>query len=61
MSQLKNGYDGVIVPLDNEECAKGIVAVLKDRELQKQLIENTKKEDYTNAEEIQKLYRLIEA
>ena len=60
-SQLKNGYDGVIVPLDNEECAKGIVAVLKDRELQKQLIENTKKEDYTNAEELQKLYRLIEA
>ena len=59
-SQLRDGYDGVIVPLDNEGCAGGIAAVLEDNELQQRLIENTKKQDYTNASEIQKLYKMIE-
>lgn len=59
-SQLRDGYDGIIVPMDNEGCAEGIAAVLRDAELQHRLVENTKKNDYTNAGEIEKLYRLIE-
>lgn len=59
-SQLRDGYDGVIVPMDNEGCAEGIAAVIRDPQLQEQLIENTKQQDYTNAGEIQKLYKLIE-
>ena len=59
-SQLKDGYDGVIVPMDNEGCAEGIVRVIKDKDLQQRLIENTKKTDYSNKEEINKLYQIIE-
>lgn len=59
-SQLTDGFDGVIVPTDNEGCANGIAAVLRDKDLQNRLIENTKKTDYTNSSEIEKIYRLIE-
>ena len=59
-SQLKDGYDGIIVPMDNEGCAAGIAAVIRNGELRKMLSENTKKQDYTNAAEIEKLYELIE-
>ena len=59
-SQLTDGYDGVIVPMDNEGCAEGILKVIKDKELQSQLIENTKKNDYSNNNEIDKIYRIIE-
>lgn len=59
-SQLKDGYDGVIVPMDNEGCAEGIANVIRSKKLQKQLIENTKKTDYSNKEEINKLYQLID-
>lgn len=58
-SQLTDGFDGVIVPMDNEGCAQGIVDVIKNIELQKQLIENTKTVDYTNSSELQKIYDLI--
>lgn len=58
-SQLMDGYDGVIVPMDNEGCAEGIAKVLRDKELQNKLIENMRKTDYTNAEEVQKLYGMM--
>ena len=58
-SQLQDGFDGVIVPMDNQGCANGIVKVIDDKDLQNQLIENTKKADYTNSKEIEKLYKLI--
>lgn len=59
-SQLKDGYDGVVVSMDNKECAKGIANVIKDKQLQKILLENMKKSDYTNLAEVKKLYELIE-
>lgn len=58
-SQLQDGFDGVIVPIDNQGCVDGIVKVIDDKDLQNQLIENTKKTDYTNSKEIEKLYKLI--
>ena len=58
-SQLKDGVDGVIVPMDIDACADGIIKVIKDKRLQSTLIENTKKTDYTNAGEIEKLYQLM--
>ena len=60
-SQLEDGVDGVIVPMDNEGCAEEIVAVIRDEKLRQKLIKNTKARDYTNAEEIQKIYRVMEA
>lgn len=59
-SQLQDGFDGVIVPMDNQGCADGIVKVIDDKDLQNQLIENTKKTDYTNSKELSKLYELIQ-
>lgn len=58
-SQLQDGFDGVIVSMDNQGCADGIVKVIDDKDLQNQLIENTKKTDYSNSKEIEKLYKLI--
>lgn len=59
-SQLTDGDDGIIVPMDNEGCANGIAAVIQNQDLQRKLVENMAQIDYTNAEEIQKLYYLLE-
>ena len=40
--------------------AAGIAAVLRDEALRQKLTENTKIRDYTNAGEIEKIYRLLE-
>lgn len=58
-SQLEDGVDGVIVPMDNEGCAKGIVNVIRDTALRKKIIGNTKITDYTNRSEIEKIYQLL--
>ena len=58
-SQLKDGVDGVIVPMDIYACADGIIKVIMNKRLQETLIENTKKTDYTNASEINKLYSIV--
>lgn len=60
LSQLKEGFDGIVVPLDNENCAKGICDALNNQELLKTISENTKKVDYTNKSELEKLYVLID-
>ena len=58
-SQLKNGIDGIIVPMDNEGCAKGIISVINDINLINRLIDGTKENDYSNRREIDKIYNLI--
>lgn len=58
-SQLQDGYDGIIVPMDNEECANSISSVIQNMSLRQKLVDNTKKGDYTNAKEIEKIYRLV--
>lgn len=57
--QLEDGVDGVIVPLDIEGCAEGIACVIEDEALRERLTENTRKRDYTNAGEVEKIYKLI--
>lgn len=59
-SQLEDGVDGVIVPMDNEGCAEGIAALLRDPEKMRQLSDNCKARDYSNAQEVEKLYQLLE-
>lgn len=59
-SQLEDGVDGVIVPMDNQGCADGITAVLKDKALMKRLSRNCAERDYSNAMEVEKLYALME-
>ena len=59
-SQLEDGVDGVIVPLDNDGCASGIAALLRDRERMQRLSGNCVERDYTNSAEIEKIYALLE-
>ena len=59
-SQLADGVDGVIVPMDNAGCAAGIAALLRDPARMQQLSENCAKRDYTNSAEIEKIYALME-
>ena len=58
-SQINDGVDGVIVPMDNEGCAAGIVELIKDKEKQQRLIEYLKTHDYGNETEVEKIYRLM--
>lgn len=59
-SQLEDGVDGVIVPMDNVGCVAGIAALLRDPARMQQLSENCAKRDYTNSAEIEKIYALME-
>lgn len=54
-SQLEDGVDGVVVPLNNDECADGVAAVLKNQQLMTKLAENCSKRDYSNADEARKI------
>lgn len=58
-SQLEDGVDGVIVPMDNEGCAQGIADVLRKPQLMEKLSENCRNRDYSNAQEIKKIYELM--
>lgn len=60
-SQIQQGVDGVIVPLDNMECARGIVEVIKNRDLQNKLIAYLQTHDYGNEREVEKIYQLIDS
>lgn len=59
-SQLEDGVDGVIVPMDNAGCAAGITALLRDPARMQQLSVNCAKRDYTNSAEVEKIYALME-
>lgn len=58
-SQIQNGLDGVIVPMNNENCAKGLAEFILDTEKQQHIIEYLKTHDYGNVEEVEKIYNLI--
>ena len=57
-SQIQDGVDGVIVPLDIEQCAKSIISFLKDIEKQVKIVNYLSEHDYGNENEINKIYQL---
>lgn len=59
-SQLEDGVDGIIAPMDNEGCASAIIKLICNKRLQERLVFNTTRRDYTNADEINKIYQLME-
>lgn len=59
-SQLEDGVDGVIVPMDNEGCAAGIATLLRDPERMQMLSDNCSQRDYSNRQESVKIYPLLE-
>lgn len=58
-SQLEDGYDGLIIPLDNKKCAQKLIQILNCPEKLTQISDNQSKCDYTNANEINKIYELL--
>jgi len=58
-SQLQDGIDGIIVPMNNEDCAKGIQALIKNKSLQQKLTANCQNSNFGNEKEVEKIYKLI--
>lgn len=58
-SQLEDGIDGIIVPMDNNKCAEGIIQLLNDKQYEKLLIANCEERDYSGHDRIEIFYKLL--
>jgi glycosyltransferase involved in cell wall biosynthesis len=58
-SQVKDGVDGFIVPLDNEGCARGMSDTINNKDVQKSVITYLSTHDYGNESEVEKIYSLL--
>ena len=58
-SQVQDGVDGIIVPMDVDACAKQIAAFIRDKEKQTKIVEYLQTHDYGNEQEIEKIYQLV--
>ncbi len=58
-SQVKNGVDGIIVPMPIEDCADAMATAIRDELLQKNIIDYLSSHEFGNKSEVEKLYRLI--
>lgn len=59
-SQVQNGVDGVIAPLDNENCAKTLAEFINDKDQQQEIVDYLATHDYGNTSEIEKIYKLAQ-
>lgn len=59
-SQIKDKYDGMIVPMKLEECAKGIRRSICNKDMWSKIRNNLKKNDIANKSEIMKLYKILD-
>lgn len=57
-SQVLDGVDGVIVPLETGLCANAMAAFLKDKKKQTKIVKYLSENDYGNENEINKIYQL---
>ena len=60
-SQIHDGVDGIIVPMDVDACAQEMVEFIRDKEKQKRIVTYLKEHDYGNEDEIEKIYQLVDA
>ena len=58
-SQINHGKDGLIVPMDNEKCAEGIVKLIQDKELQKDLVYYLHEHDFGNESAVNDFYSIL--
>lgn len=54
-SQVRDGFDGVILPQEPEAMAEALAALLLDEEKRRTLAENCRRGDYTNKEAVKML------
>ena len=59
-SQIQDGVDGVIVPMDISGCVTKMVNALKDEVLKNNIVRYLEGHDYGNETEVQKIYKIIE-
>ena len=59
-SQIQDGIDGIIVPMDNEGCAQGMVDFIKDVQPQQQIVDYLQIHDCGNENEVDKLDLLFQ-
>ncbi len=59
-SQIQNGVDGIIVPMDVDSCACEMAAFIRHADLQTRIVQHLQTHDYGNVGEIEKIYRLFE-
>ncbi|WP_369900602.1 glycosyltransferase [Bacillus manliponensis] len=59
-SQLQDGVDGYICPMSVNGIQEAIRKIIDDVQFRKTITEGTHRGDYTNSEEIEKLYKLID-
>ena len=58
-SQINDGVDGVIVPMDNKGCAQGMVTFIKNKKQQQQIVDYLRSHDYGNNDEVDKIELLL--
>lgn len=58
-SQITDGFDGTIVPMDNAGCANALADFILDKDKQNRFISNMKTTDYSNQNEVEKIYKII--
>ena len=58
-SQIKNGIDGIITPMDNDGCAQGIIDAINNPQLIQSIVGYLQTHDYGNESEIEKIYNLL--
>ena len=59
-SQITDGFDGIICPMNSQGVAAAVMSLLNDKEKCRQLSENCLATDYSNASATQIIYGIIE-
>ena len=59
-SQVNDGKDGIIAPLENDQCASKIVDFIVNESLRFEISDYLRDHDYGNVMEVEKLYSFIE-
>ena len=60
-SQINDGVDGIIVPMDNEHCAEAITGFIRDLKKIQLLKNNIENSDFSGKNEVNKIYSLLDA
>lgn len=58
-SQLENGVDGIIVPLQNEKCAQEIESLLRNPLKMREIAEVCSMRDYSNLQGVEKIIQSL--
>ena len=60
-SQITDGYDGVVLPMNNEKCAKALSDFIRNKSLHEKIYSNLSNMNLGNKDEVEKIYSIIES